>query len=224
MAKLQEFFNNLSVKVISGILILSMILFIPIKFGPDGFKSISSIIYTELTKKAKEKICLYYFGNPAHAWTFIKITDELLPNHWLLALAVAERESNFSQYAYSTTTKEILDKGVKKTIRVVLCRGYFALDEETYKSIMKKYKVYYKGMGDIYDSSNNIFTGILHLRDCIMTYGEIKGIEIYNLGSGNYYYRGWRNPGYVSKVLQSKYIAENLFLKEISRLSKKDVK
>ena len=210
MAKSQKFFNILGL-IFGGLLLLTT--------------SISVKLWIDIdNEEIKEQVCNFYFGNTAHALSFIKTTDRYLPeDKWITALAVIEVESDFQQYAFSTVSKTIWERGKRKIVRVVLCRGYYALDQDTFRSICGKYRIHFENYWDIYDGANNILIGTIHLRDCFQAYGKQLGLEIYNVGSGNYYNRGWRNQDYIDKVLvQEKKVKEwiKIFKQQNRRKSK----
>ena len=174
-----------------------------VAIGTVLIASIGISIETTLVRDAladKQAVCDFYFGNKAHSLAFISITGRYFPD-WKTALAVIETESGFDPYCKSTYTVKV--KGKKKKV-AFLCRGYFQMDKETFKLICKKYKINFTDYWDIYDSSNNILVGVIHLRDCLSTYGYCKGLEIYNVGSGNFFDKGWRNQDYVKTVQKNR--------------------
>ncbi len=143
-------------------------------------------------KPTKLTIATKYIKNPAHAIAFVALCD-YLGIDLALGLAVMERESHFRQYAYSS--KVVNGK------RQIIARGYMATHVTTSKFIMTKTPgMEYRGSQSEYDSANNMYNGLVHLRYCIETFGYNKGIEIYNVGEGNYKKR-IRNPDYTAYVL-----------------------
>lgn len=166
-----------------------------------GWEIIQQKIDTEKDDRAFLSTCEFYFGNKAHARIFYSLSKSMLSRERrFLCLALIEKESQFKQFACSFVTKTISKGGKETKIKVPLCRGYFQLDTDTFINIAKKYHIKYQGHSTVYDAANNIFVGIIHFNWCLDSYGTSLGLEIYNVGSGNYFKQKIRNPKYVRDV------------------------
>lgn len=140
-------------------------------------------IVNYLDKRMNEAVdyqmALKRFRNPAHAVSFIAICKYFgYPPE--VGLALGFIESEFYQYACSSA----------------VARGYFQIIPETAKEIGAKYNIRIVNKWSIYDSANNIWLGIAQSLGNVKYHGFQKGIEIYNVGDGNYF-AGVRNQRYV---------------------------
>lgn len=125
------------------------------------------------------KMAMKRFKNPAHAVTFIAICKHFkYPPE--VGLALCKIESEFYQYACSDA----------------IARGYFQIMLPTAKEVGGKYNIQILNKWSVYDSANNIWLGIATSLGNVKYHGFHKGIEIYNVGDGNYF-AGVRNEDYV---------------------------
>lgn len=155
------------------------------------------------SREAKITMVMRHIQNPAHAVAFVALC-EYLNMKVTMGLAICYVESGrllnkqkvCQQYVWSDVKR---GEGI-----VILARGYMGDARETTKAVMKNTPgMKYQGTADEYDAANNFYVGLVHAKDCIERFGIRKGLEIYNVGEGNYTYRGWRNKKYVSDVLST---------------------
>jgi soluble lytic murein transglycosylase-like protein len=136
-----------------------------------------------IDRETKHQLVHECFGNIAHGETVIALADYLQVDY-IIALAVAGVESDYCQYACSSAR----------------ARGYFGLMYDTARYVGTKYKIQIYNKYSIYDSSNNIFFGMVHLKGLIDYYGLEEGLELYNVGIKNYTVKGKRSKEYIEKV------------------------
>jgi hypothetical protein len=150
-------------------------------------------LYGKWRHEANTAMVMRHMRNPAHTVAFVAMCEYLrvdVPT----SLAICNQESMIKQYVWS----DYWDRRKKKA--VTIARGYMGIHHDTASYIMSRTGIPHNGIADEYDAANNFFMGILHAKYYIEKYGLDKGLEVYNVGEGNYLYKGWRNQKYVNEI------------------------
>lgn len=131
-------------------------------------------------------VCAEYLGNDVPHALAIVSTAEYHRFDYKMSLAIIMQESHGRIFASSQA-------GARGLMALMMPTMKYMADKKDYPAPRTKW--------DVYDVANNVFYGTWIARDNLAYYGRNLGLEIYNVGSGNYYRKGWRNPDYVADVL-----------------------